>query len=200
VGLTCAVDAVLDALAGAVRAEGGLLAAALRPAGPDPARPPVHGALAARGPRAAGRQAELAFVVEAVREGYLLHHGPGGRVLAPGDDDLALLAGDRLYAIGLERLADAGDLQSVAELADVIALGARAHAAGDPELADAAWEAGAAAVGWGADPTLDEAKAAAHAGAPGAAAALMDAARQLTGNVACPSAQCAAQVEGALYP
>jgi hypothetical protein len=181
VGLTRPAGEVLSALAAAVRAEGGLLAGVLRAGGPDPARPPVHGPLAARGPRGAGREAELAFVVEAVREGYLLHHGPGGRVLDPEDADLALLGGDRLYAIGLERLADAGDLHSVAELADVIALGARAHAEDDPGLADAAWAAGAAAVGWGPDPALAEAKAAAHAGAPGAAAALMAAARQLAG-------------------
>ncbi|CAA9476942.1 MAG: hypothetical protein AVDCRST_MAG13-1877, partial [uncultured Solirubrobacteraceae bacterium] len=44
------------------------------------------------------------------------------------------------------------------------------------------------------------AKAAAQAGAPGAAAALMAAARQLTGNVACESAQSARNREGALYP
>jgi hypothetical protein len=121
-------------------------------------------------------------------------------VLDPADPDLGLLAGDRLYAIGLERLADAGDLHSVAELADVIALGARAHAADDLELADAAWEAGVAAVGWGADPVLSEAKAAAHAGAPGAAARLLAAARQLAGNVACGGAHYAPNPEGALYP
>jgi len=200
VGLSVGVDEVLAALADAVREEGGLLAGALRPGGPDPARPPVHGPRAAEGPRGAGREAELAFVVEAVREGYLLHHGPGGRVLDPGDPDLALLAGDRLYAIGLERLADAGDLHSVAELADVIALGARAHAAADPELADAAWEAGAAAVGWGPDPAVAEAKEAAHAGVPGAAAGLLAAARQLTGNMACSNAQSPSAPGGALYP
>ncbi len=199
-GLSLAADEVLDALADAVRAEGGLLAGALRAGGPDPARPPVHGPLAARGPRGAGREGELAFVVEAVREGYLLHHGPGGRVLEAQDPDLALLAGDRLYAIGLERLADAGDLHSVAELADVIALGARAHAADEPELADAAWEAGAAAVGWGPDPALAQAKAAAQAGVPGAAAGLVAAARQLAGNVACSSAQSTGNPAGALYP
>jgi hypothetical protein len=200
VGLTAPVDGVLSALADAVLAEGGLLAGAVRPGGPEPGRPPVHGALAARGPRGRGRESELAFVVEAVREGYLLHHGPGGRVLQPEDEDLALLAGDRLYAIGLERLADAGDLASVAELADVIALGARAHAADDVELADAAWEAGAAAVGWGPDRALAEAKAAAHAGAPDAAEALMAAARQLVGNVACSSAQSTRNARGAVYP
>jgi fructose-1,6-bisphosphatase I len=39
------------------------------------------------------------------------------------DEDLRLLAGDALYALGLARLAEAGDLDAVAELADVIALG-----------------------------------------------------------------------------
>ena len=45
-------------------------------------------------------------MVEAVREGYLLHYGDG-RVVRGADPDLALLAGDYLYALGLERLADA---------------------------------------------------------------------------------------------
>jgi hypothetical protein len=48
--------------------------------------------------------AEHAYVLEAVREGYLLHYGES-RLLAGHDDDLALLAGDYLYALGIERLA-----------------------------------------------------------------------------------------------
>ena len=42
-------------------------------------------------------------MVEAVREGYLLHYGEP-RLLVGADADLALLAGDYLYALGLERL------------------------------------------------------------------------------------------------
>ena len=109
-----------------------------------------------RGRRAArrgGREADYELLVEAIREGYLLHYAPG-RVVRPDDPDLALLAGDRLYALGLARLAALGDLEAVAELADVISLGAQAHAAGDAELAEAVWEAGARAVGWG-HPELD---------------------------------------------
>ncbi len=83
------------------------------------------------------------LLVEAIREGYLQHYG-AGRVLQPEDPDLALLAGDRLYALGLERLAELGDLQAVAELADVIALCAQAHAEGDEARAEAIWEAGRA--------------------------------------------------------
>lgn len=78
------------------------------------------------------------FVLEAVREGYLLHYGtPNG---FPGmDDDLALLAGDSLYALGLSRLAEQGDLEAVAMLADLITNCARAHAEGSPEHAERLW-------------------------------------------------------------
>ena len=127
------------------------------------ARPP--------GPRAAGREADYALLVEAIVEGYLQHYGTG-RVVRPDDPDLALLAGDRLYALGLARLAELGDLAAVAELADVISLAAQAHAEGDPERARAIWQAGAAAVGHGTVPELAAAKAAARAGEPDAAAAL----------------------------
>ncbi len=178
---TVASAPCLAALAAALREEGGLVADGLLPA-PEGAAP--HGELAARGPLAAGREAEVARVVEAVREGYLLHYGGRSRLLDITDPDLALLAGDRLYALGLASLADVGDLASVAELADVIALSAAAHAAGDPALADAVWVAGAAAVGWGAVPELAAAKAAARALAPGAAEALRAVSRQLAGDVA----------------
>ena len=70
----------------------------------------------------------------------------------PEDPDLALLAGDRLYALGLARLSALGDLEAVALLAEVISLSAQAHAAADPEWAEAVWEAGARAVGHGGSP------------------------------------------------
>ena len=79
------------------------------------------------------------FAVEAIREGWLLHRDGTGRVLAPADPDLALLGGDRLYALGLERLAADGDLEAIAAIADVIAECARSHAEGRPELATEAW-------------------------------------------------------------
>ena len=98
-----------------------------------------------------GRGADYELLVEAIYEGYLLHyHAP--RVVRPPEADLGLLAGDRLYALGLARLVKLGDVEAVAELADVITLSALAHGAGNPELADAVWMAGARAVGWGASP------------------------------------------------
>jgi hypothetical protein len=118
--------------------------------------------------------------VEAVREGELLHYGTS-RLFAAIDPDLALLAGDRLYALGLARLAALGDLEAVAELADVIALCAQARAEGRPELGDAVWQAGVAALGWGSSDAVRAAKAAARAGEADAAAALAAAAGELTG-------------------
>jgi hypothetical protein len=150
----------LARLAATLRTDGGLLAAAVTDAGSDRGE---LGARAAAGPRARGREDDYALLVEAIVEGYLQHYGTG-RVVRPDDPDLALLAGDRLYALGLARLADLGDLDAVTELADVISLAAQAHAEGDAERAAAVWAAGAAAVGHGRGDGHDAAKAAARAG------------------------------------
>jgi hypothetical protein len=149
----------LGRVAALAAAESPLWREALLPAAPPPPR------FAAECPP------PLLVGVEAIYEGYLLHYA-SPRVVRPDDPDLALLAGDRLYALGLARLAELGDLAAVAELADVISLAAQAHAEGDTERAGATWAAGAAAVGRGGGPALEAAKAAARAGEPGAAEAL----------------------------
>jgi hypothetical protein len=80
------------------------------------------------------------FTLEAVYEGFLMHyHEP--RAFAGMDPDLSLLAGDSLYALGLERLAEAGDLPAVAALADLISACAQAQAEGRQEDAEALWQA-----------------------------------------------------------
>lgn len=135
----------LRQLADTLREEGGLLAEAL-------ADGDVHDELAAHaaaGPRAAAAPEQYALVIAAVREGYRLHYD-SGLIVRPADPDLALLGGDRLYALGLARLAQLGDLEAVAELADLISLCAQAQAEGDPARAEAAWSASAAAIGHGA--------------------------------------------------
>jgi hypothetical protein len=173
----------LARLAALVREDGGLLADALRPEADGWADLAPHGDAVARGPRAAGHAADLPLVIEAVREGYLLHYG-APRLMSREDDDLALLAGDRLYALGLARLAAAGDLVAVAALSDLIALSAQAQSAGDDALADAVWAAGCAEVGWGPSPALQTAKDAAVAGESGAAEQLRAAARHVAGDLA----------------
>jgi hypothetical protein len=163
---------VLERLRALLQAEGGLIATLVEdaparvPDGRERARPgdsagaadrSSPAALAAAGPRAAGRREDYELLVEAIYEGYLLHYGRG-RVVCAADADLGLLAGDRLYAIGLARLVALGDTPAVAELADTITLSSLAQGAGAGELAEAVWTAGARAVGWGASPRHQRAK------------------------------------------
>ena len=56
------------------------------------------------------------------------------------DADLRLLAGDALYALGLARLAESGDLEAVAILSDLISASAQAQAEGRTADAEALWE------------------------------------------------------------
>ena len=107
-------------LAQTLRGEGGLLGAAVAPDAPGDGDGPY------------------APVLAAIREGYEQHYGEG-RVLQTGDRDLALLAGDRLYALGLALLAEQGDLRAVGVLADLISECAAAHADDDRARAGAAW-------------------------------------------------------------
>ena len=162
------------ALFAALRRKGGSVAAALREPRPGAGEEAEPGPAqrAAAGPRATGREAESELLLEMIYEGTRLHYG-APRVFATEDPDLRLLLGDRLYAGGLARLAELGDLQAVAELADLISLQAQAQARQDPELAAAAWAAGARAIGWGGGSEHEEAKALARSEHPSARAALL---------------------------
>jgi hypothetical protein len=169
---------VSRALVAALREQGGTLAElAAEDAAEDAAEVSEPAHLGAAGPRAAGARHEYELLLEMILEGSRLHYGTP-RVVRTEDRDLALLLGDQLYALGLSRLAVLGDLDATAELADVISLVAQAHGSQDPALADAVWEAGAVAVGWGATEELRDAKALARAGDPSAAGALRAAARR----------------------
>jgi hypothetical protein len=90
--------------------------------------------------------AHRAFTVEAVYEGFLLHYREPRSFSAEMDADLRLLAGDSLYALGLERLAEHGDLAAVAELADLISRCAQAEAEGRADAAEGLWEASVATL------------------------------------------------------
>ncbi len=142
------------------------------------------GALAGSGPRTAARPDRYALVVEAVREGYLLHYDDArARVVRGAEGDLNLLAGDYLYALGLERLAAIGDLDSVRELSDLISLAAQIHdgeAAPERTAAESAalWLASVSAIAAGASPAHERAKGALRAGDPAAGLALWAAASE----------------------
>jgi hypothetical protein len=79
------------------------------------------------------------FAEAAILEGWLLHAEGRSVTLAPDEPDLALLAGDRLYALGLEKLAEDGDLGEIARLADYISECAQSHAERAPERTREAW-------------------------------------------------------------
>src|SRR4051794_5169159 len=168
--MRAAQDGILE-LHRALSVHGGTLAASLldAPRRPDDQQLPGPPQLAALGPRASGHEAEYELLLEMILEGTLLHYGVP-RVLRDDDRDLSLLLGDQLYALGLSRLAEVGDLDAVAELADLISLLATASAAERPELVAAIWQGGAAAIGWGTTPEHEAAKALARSADPGAAA------------------------------
>lgn len=136
---TAAGTPVLALLAAALREEGGLPPEVV--SDPSAHADETVGRAVTAGPRAAAVGPALALAAEATREAELLHHAPErARVVLTGDRDLALLAGDCLYALGLERLAAGGWADEVAILADIVALVARLHA-------PAAWSIGPAAEG-----------------------------------------------------
>jgi hypothetical protein len=173
----------IHALSAALRSQGGTVADVLDD--PAPGAPaldhPGPAQVAAAGPRACGRARDYELLLEMILEGYRLHYAEP-LVVRPDDGDLALLLGDQLYALGLSRLAELGDLDAVAELADVISLVAQAHTVGDGDLAAAVWEAGAVCVGWGPSDGHHRAKARARAHDRDAAAALRAAAAALSRN------------------
>jgi hypothetical protein len=172
---------VLKRLAELLREQGGLMATLVAADAPERAarHAPGPAQTVAAGPRAQRAPAEYELLVETIYEGYLLHYG-AGRVVAPAEADLGLLAGDRLYALGLARLVALGDTAAVAELADTITLSALAQAAGEPALAEAVWEAGAHAVGWGSSEAHAHAKRLAFARAPEAIEAMRTSAAGLS--------------------
>ena len=92
-----------------------------------------------------GLSEEYALVFEAVREGYLLHYGEP-RLMAGHDADLGLLAGDYLYALGLDRLAALGDTDAVAVLSELIARCAQLHAEGRGDEVPPLWPAAATRI------------------------------------------------------
>ena len=141
-----AVDAepsdALQALAALLRAEETPISSHVV----DPAEEPTFGLLVAAGRGTAAAPAEYALIVELVREGYLLHYGEP-RLLHGHDPDLALLAGDHLYALGIERLASLGDAEAVLVLADLISSCAQLHAEGREQEAPQLWRRSVEAIG-----------------------------------------------------
>lgn len=145
-----------------LEAENSLLTPHLREAGPGTVGTAALGLLVAAGPRAADSPGEYAVVVEAIREGYLLHYA-SPRLFAGVDADLALLAGDYLYALGLDRLANLGDATAVALLGELISDVALCHSEGLERSVPPLWLAMVTAVGCGENGQISAAKEALRA-------------------------------------
>jgi hypothetical protein len=94
-----------------------------------------------------------ALGLETIYEGYLLHYGRS-RLFDPHDADTALLLGDYLYAHGLVRVAEAGPVEAVTDLAALISLCAQLRADGRPGDGEA-WAATAATLGRGEEARLN---------------------------------------------
>ena len=139
-----APEQALDALVETLRTDDSVISPQVH----DTQDSPALGLLAAAGPRTAAARGDYALLVESIREGYLLHYGRP-RVVDASDRDLALLAGDYLYARGLERLAALGDLEAVRELSDLISLSAQVHAGGNGAGSEPLWLATVVAVAAG---------------------------------------------------
>jgi hypothetical protein len=105
---------------------------------PDAAPEPVFSPLA---------PGELALGVETIYEGYLVHYGRS-RLFGPPDEDTALLLGDYLYARGLVHVAEIGNVDAVADLAELISLCSQARAEGRDGDGQA-WAATCALLGGG---------------------------------------------------
>jgi len=88
---------------------------------------------------------ELALGLETVYEAYLVHYGRP-RLFAPPDADEAVLLGDYLYAHGLVRIAEAGGVEAVAAMAELISRCAALRADGSTGDGDA-WVAATRALG-----------------------------------------------------
>jgi len=119
VGDTSGVD-VFDEIVAGAEGESPLWAAALLPASERQPQP-VFSALAPQRYR---------LGLETVYEAYLVHYG-ASRLFAPGGESERVLLGDYLYAHGLVRIAEAGGVDAVAAMAELISRCASLRAAGE---------------------------------------------------------------------
>jgi len=138
------VTSAAETIAGEARRESPLWADALRAAADWE---PVFSELAPE---------RFALGLETVYEAYLVHYGRS-RLFDPQGEDEVVLLGDYLYAHGLVRIAEAGGVDAVAAMAELISRCAAARAAeGGPD--GEAWVDAARALG--GDASADEVEAA----------------------------------------
>jgi hypothetical protein len=102
-----------------------------------------------------------ALGLETIYEGYLVHYGRP-RLFQPQDEERAHLLGDYLYAHGLVRIANLGDVEAIRELAGLISYCAYLRAEGRDGDGEA-WADTASRLGSGEDETARARALTAHA-------------------------------------
>jgi hypothetical protein len=128
------------AIVSAARAESPLWGAALRP---RPAWEPVFSLLVP----------ELyALGLETIYEAYLVHYGVA-RLFAPVEESERVLLGDYLYAHGLLRIAEAGGVDAVSTMAELISRCSALRANREPDEGEA-WVDAAGRLGGSWSPEL----------------------------------------------
>ena len=103
-----------------------------------------------------------ALGLETIYEGYLVHYGTP-RLFDPQDPDVALLLGDYLYAHGLVRVAELGEVEAIRELAELISACAHLRAEGAPGDGEVWADTASRLGGNGGDASAREGALAAHA-------------------------------------
>ena len=104
----------------------------------------------------------FALGLETIYEGYLVHYGRP-RLFRPRDADEALLLGDYLYAHGLVRIAETGDVGAVEALAELISDCAHLRAEGEPGDGEVWADTAERLGGTNGDPSARVGALAAHA-------------------------------------
>ncbi len=97
---------------------------------------------------------QFALGLETVYEAYLVHYGRP-RLFDPADETERILLGDYLYAHGLVRIAEAGGVEAVAAMAELISCCAALRAAGAEGDGDA-WVDAVRSLG--GDPSPEDAE------------------------------------------
>jgi hypothetical protein len=96
--------------------------------------------------------------LETVYEAYLVHYGQP-RLFVSGEESERVLLGDYLYAHGLVRISEAGGVEAVAAMAELISRCASLRAAGEDGDGEA-WVAAARSLG--GDPSGEEVAVSLH--------------------------------------
>jgi hypothetical protein len=137
-GGSSALNATARTIASEARAESPLWEAALRD---EPEWEPVFSLLAPD---------RYSLGLETIYEAYLVHYGRP-RLFAPAEESERVLLGDYLYAHGLVRVAEAGGVEAVAAMAELISRCAALRAGGE-DGEGAAWVEAARSLGGDAPP------------------------------------------------